>query len=84
MRIWYDMTERNQFYATSVFKDRATGMVFDRLDDDDATSRYSVIRQTPPQLSIAVEMLRRPVEPAEVDAGKNQVCQLTPRRSFAS
>jgi len=52
------------------FKDRATRMVFDRLEDDDAPSRYVVIRETAPKLSIATETLRRWVEQVEVDAGK--------------
>lgn len=39
------------------FKDRAVRMVFDRLEDEDAPSRYTVIRQTAPKLSIAVETL---------------------------
>lgn len=52
------------------FKDRATRMVFDRLEDDDAPSRYTVIRQTAPKLSIATETLRRLVDQAEVDTGK--------------
>src|SRR5690625_5789955 len=52
------------------FKDRATRMVFARLEEDDAPSRYTVIRQTAPKLSTATEMLRRCVEQAEVDTGK--------------
>lgn len=52
------------------FKYRATCMVFDRLEDDDAPSRYTVICQTAPKLSIATETLRRWVEKAEVDTGK--------------
>lgn len=45
-------------------------MVFDRLEADDVPSRYVVIRETAPKLSIATETLRRWLEQAEVDAGK--------------
>ena len=56
------------------FKDRATRMVFDRLEDEDAPSRYVVIRETAPKLSIATEMLRRWVAQAEVDKLKTREC----------
>jgi transposase len=52
------------------FKDRAVRMVFDRLEDEDAPSRYTVIRQTAPKLSIATETLRRWVAQVEVDTGQ--------------
>lgn len=45
-------------------------MVFDRLDDEDAPSRYTVICQTTLELSMAVVTLRCWVEQAEVDSGK--------------
>lgn len=57
-----------QKYPAS-FRDRAVRMVFDRLEDDDALSRYRVIKEIAPKLSIATETLRRWVEQAEVDAG---------------
>lgn len=45
-------------------------MVLDRLEhDDDAPSRYVVIKETAPKLNIATETLRRWVEQAEFDAG---------------
>lgn len=50
------------------FKDRAVRMVFDRLDDD-APSRYVMIRETAPKLSIATGTLRQWLEQAEVDTG---------------
>src|SRR5699024_855660 len=52
------------------FKDRATRMVFDRLEDEDEPGRYTVIRKTAPRVRIATETLRRGVERAEVDTGK--------------
>ena len=47
-----------KLYSQS-FKDRAVRMVFDRLQDDDAPSRYVLIRETAPKLGVAVESLRR-------------------------
>src|SRR5699024_2855806 len=52
------------------FKDRAVRMVCDRLEDEDSPSRYSVIRQTAPKLGVAVETLRRWIEQADIDTGK--------------
>ena len=51
------------------FKDRAVRMVFDRLEHEDAPSRYRVIKDLAPKMSITTETLRRWVEQAEVDAG---------------
>lgn len=45
-------------------------MVFDRLEEEDAPSRYTVIRQTAPTLDIAVETLRRWVK--ESNGGGNK------------
>lgn len=47
------------------FKRRAVRMVLDRLEDEDAPSRYTVIRQTAPTIGIAVETLRRWVAHSE-------------------
>jgi len=44
------------------FRNRAVRMVFDRLKNEDAPSRYTVIRQTAPELGVAVETLRRWVQ----------------------
>lgn len=52
------------------FRARAVRMGLDRLEHDDAPSRYVVIKETAPRLNIAVETLRRWVEQAEIDAGK--------------
>lgn len=46
------------------FRNRAVRMVIDRLQDEEAPSRYTVIRETAPQLGVAVETLRRWVEQA--------------------
>lgn len=53
-----------------MFKDRATRMVFDRLEDEDVPSRYGEIRKIAPKLSNATETLRRSVEQAEIDTEK--------------
>lgn len=59
-----------QKYSES-FRARAVRMVIDRLDQEDAPSRYLVIRETAPKLNIAVETLRRWVEQAQIDSGKS-------------
>lgn len=55
---------------SETFRARAVRMVLDRLEHDDAPSRYVVIKETAPRLNIAVETLRRWVEQAEINAGK--------------
>lgn len=52
------------------FKDRAVRMVLERLEDEDAPARFTVIRQTAQKLSVSTEGLRRWVAGAEVDSGK--------------
>ena len=52
------------------FKDRAVRMVLERLEDEDAPARFTVIRQTAQKLSVSTEGLRRWVVGAEVDSGK--------------
>ncbi len=56
---------------SETFRARAVRMVLDRLEHDDAPSRYVVIKETAPRLNIAVETLRRWVEQAEINAGKS-------------
>lgn len=52
------------------FKDRAVRMVRDRLEvDEEALTRYQVIKLTAPKLNVSVEGLRRWVEQADIDAG---------------
>ena len=51
------------------FRARAVRMVLDRLEHDDAPSRFVVIKEIAPKLSIATETLRRWVEQAEIDTG---------------
>lgn len=52
------------------FRARAVRMVLDRLEQDDAPSRYMIIKEIAPRLSIAEETLRRWVEQAQVDGGQ--------------
>lgn len=45
-------------------------MVLDRLEDEDAPSRYTVTREVAQKLNVSVESLRRWLQKAEIAAGK--------------
>ena|SRR5699024_9384844 len=53
-------------------KDRAVRTVLDRLERDDAPSRYSVIREAAPTFDISVETLRRWVKQSKT--GEEKKC----------
>ena len=69
------------------FKDRATRMVFDRLEDEDAPSRYTVIQKKKKDRTEAEycsETLRRWVNKPRWISARSQVCHGCPRASGSS
>lgn len=58
-----------QKYPAS-FRERAVRMVADRLREENAPSRYTIIRETAQKLGVSTEGLRRWVLQSEIDSGK--------------
>ena len=63
------MNTMPQKYPAS-FRERAVRMVADRLREENAPSRYTIIRETAQKLGVSTEGLRRWVLQSEIDSGK--------------